>query len=146
MACTTPKGEKVDQYTLLKIKGMEVKSSLLEVLFLHKVPNKKEKSIRSGNRIQFLEPIHEDSYLFGLSLDDLETELRKGKFTLDGKSILTTINNAPNALHGGPEGFHRVGLPEAKSGDSAALKLKYVSKEIWKKFIRNLTVCNLHFG
>jgi len=31
----------------------------------------------------------------------------KGQFTLDGKPIQTTINNGPNMLHGGAEGFNR---------------------------------------
>ena len=40
----------------------------------------------------------------------------------------------PNALHGGPEGFHRVvwTAEEAKGGDTASLKLKYVAKDMEK--------------
>jgi aldose 1-epimerase len=31
----------------------------------------------------------------------------KGKFTLKGKEYSLPINNGPNSLHGGPEGFHK---------------------------------------
>jgi aldose 1-epimerase len=52
------------------------------------------------------------------------------------------INNTPNALHGGPEGFHRAvwSAEEAKGGDSATLKLKYVSKDMEEGYPGNLTV------
>jgi aldose 1-epimerase len=32
--------------------------------------------------------------------------IAKGKFTLDGKTYSVPVNNGPNHLHGGPEGFH----------------------------------------
>ena len=32
--------------------------------------------------------------------------IAKGKFSLDNKEYQLTINNGPNALHGGPTGFH----------------------------------------
>ena len=32
--------------------------------------------------------------------------IKDGKFQLNGKEYQLAINNAPNALHGGPTGFH----------------------------------------
>jgi aldose 1-epimerase len=32
--------------------------------------------------------------------------IKQGKFKLDGKEYQLAINNGPNALHGGPTGFH----------------------------------------
>jgi aldose 1-epimerase len=56
--------------------------------------------------------------------------IAKGKFSLDGKAYTLATNNGPNALHGGPTGFHtRLWTPEVVSGaDGEALELTYVSK------------------
>jgi aldose 1-epimerase len=56
--------------------------------------------------------------------------IAKGKFSLDGKAYTLATNNGPNALHGGPTGFHtRLWAPKVVSGaDGEALELTYVSK------------------
>jgi aldose 1-epimerase len=57
--------------------------------------------------------------------------IAKGRFTLDGKACTLATNNGPNALHGGPTGFHsRVWTPRVVDGkDGQALELVYVSKD-----------------
>jgi aldose 1-epimerase len=57
--------------------------------------------------------------------------IAKGEFTLDGKKYTLAKNNGPNALHGGPTGFHsRVWTPKVVSGpDGDALELTYTSKD-----------------
>jgi len=57
--------------------------------------------------------------------------IAKGRFTLDGKAYTLATNNGPNALHGGPTGFHtRLWTPKVVSGpDGEALELVYVSKD-----------------
>ncbi|MCF0199211.1 MAG: galactose mutarotase [Bacteroidaceae bacterium] len=50
----------------------------------------------------------------------------KGKFTMNGKEYSLAINNGPNALHGGPTGYHaRVWDAEQINGQE--LVLRYVS-------------------
>lgn len=44
--------------------------------------------------------------------------IARGKFTLDGKEYTLAINNGPNALHGGPEGFQNQIWNSAVEGDS----------------------------
>ena len=52
----------------------------------------------------------------------------KGRFTLDGKEYQLAINNGPNALHGGPTGFHaRVWDAEKLTANSA--RLHYVAAD-----------------
>jgi aldose 1-epimerase len=57
--------------------------------------------------------------------------IAKGRFVLDGKTYSLATNNGPNALHGGPTGFHaRLWTPKVVSGpDGEALELTYVSKD-----------------
>jgi aldose 1-epimerase len=45
---------------------------------------------------------------FGSVVGRFANRIAKGKFTLDGVVYNTPINNGPNTLHGGPEGWHSV--------------------------------------
>ena len=44
--------------------------------------------------------------------------IARGKFSLDGNEYTLAINNGPNALHGGPEGFQNRIWDSAVEGDS----------------------------
>lgn len=57
----------------------------------------------------------------------------KGKFTLDGKEYSLAINNGPNALHGGPTGFH-ARVWDAKQINDHSLKLNYVAEDMEEGF------------
>ena len=57
----------------------------------------------------------------------------KGKFTLDGKDYSLAINNGPNALHGGPTGFH-ARVWDAKPIDAQTLLLHYTADDMEEGF------------
>ena len=61
----------------------------------------------------------------------------KGKFTLDGVEYNLAINNGPNALHGGPTGFH-ARVWDAEQVDAQTLKLHYLSADMEEGFPGNL--------
>lgn len=52
--------------------------------------------------------------------------IKEGKFQLNGKEYQLAINNGPNALHGGPTGYH-ARVWEANQISEQAIVLKYVS-------------------
>jgi len=140
---TTPAGQKVAVYSLKNQKGMEVNILTYGgIISSIKVPNKAgvfEEVVLGFNN---LEPYTKNNAYFGALIGRFGNRIAKGKFTLDGTEYSLAINNSPNALHGGPEGFHRViwTVEDAKSDDVATLKLKYLSKDGEEGFPGNLTV------
>ncbi|MFV8374783.1 aldose epimerase family protein [Flavobacterium sp. LB1P71] len=139
----TDKGEQVDRYTLKNQKGMEVNIITYGgIISSLKVPNKAGVSEEVVIGFNSLEQYMKPNPYFGALIGRYGNRIAKGKFNLDGKEYSLAINNEPNALHGGPEGFHRVvwTAAEAKGGDSASLKLKYVSKDMEEGYPGNLTV------
>ncbi|PZX93786.1 galactose-1-epimerase [Flavobacterium aquariorum] len=139
----TDKGVQIDQYTLKNHKGMEVNIITYGgIITSLKVPNKAGKSEEVVIGFNSLEQYMKANPYFGALIGRYGNRIAKGKFTLDGKQYSLAINNEPNALHGGPEGFHRVvwTAEEAKGGDSASLKLKYVAKDMEEGYPGNLTV------
>jgi aldose 1-epimerase len=72
-----------------------------------------------------------DTSYFGSLVGRYANRIAKGKFALDGKTHTLAPNNAPNALHGGPTGFHkRVWAAKVVGGPGGdALELTYVSRD-----------------
>lgn len=139
----TDKGEQVDRYTLKNQKGMEVNIITYGgIISSLKVPNKAGVSEEVVIGFNSLEQYIKPNPYFGALIGRYGNRIAKGKFTLDGQEYKLATNNGENALHGGPEGFHRVvwTAEEAKGGNSAFLKLKYVSKDMEEGYPGNLTV------
>lgn len=70
------------------------------------------------------------SYL-GAVVGRYANRIARGELTLDGQTYTLARNNGPNALHGGPQGFHRKlwtpRILEREGGE--ALELTYVSAD-----------------
>ncbi len=64
--------------------------------------------------------------------------IAKGKFYLQNKEYNLAINNGPNALHGGPSGFH-ARVWDAEQIDNRTLKLTYISKDGEEGYPGNLS-------
>lgn len=54
--------------------------------------------------------------------------IARGKFTLDGKEYSLAINNGPNALHGGPEGFQNQ-IWETEVNEQGVVKFTYKAND-----------------
>jgi aldose 1-epimerase len=65
--------------------------------------------------------------------------IAKGKFTLDDKTYSLAVNNGPNALHGGLEGFNKKVWDVIKTA-SDSVKLQYISADGEEGYPGKLTV------
>jgi len=72
------------------------------------------------------------SNYFGASVGRYANRIGGGRFTLAGKPYQLSVNDGPNALHGGVHGFdkHLWAIGEVKAnGDGASVTLTYVSPD-----------------
>nr|WP_294959288.1 aldose epimerase family protein [uncultured Flavobacterium sp.] len=140
---TTAKGEKVESYKLKNQNGMEVDIITFGGRITDlKVPNKEGISENVVIGFNSLAQYEKENPFFGALIGRFGNRIAKGKFSLDGKEYQLAINNAPNALHGGPQGYFNVvwKADEVKSGETASLKLSYVSKDMEEGYPGTLKV------
>ncbi|MCP3390876.1 galactose mutarotase [Bradyrhizobium sp. CCGB12] len=66
---------------------------------------------------------------FGATVGRYANRIAKGQFSLDGETVQLPVNNGPNALHGGLDGFDRKlwEIAEIDEGAEPAVTLTYVS-------------------
>lgn len=79
----------------------------------------------------------------GSTIGRYGNRIAKGKFSLDGREYELAINNGPNSLHGGPEGFHRA-VWDAEQTDEKTLVLKHVSPDGDEGFPGTLSVTMIY--
>lgn len=80
----------------------------------------------------------EDSY-FGALIGRYGNRIAKGKFSLDGKSYQLEVNDGPNTLHGGLNGYSKK-IWDGKQIDDHTLELTYVSKDGEGGYPGNLSI------
>ena len=76
---------------------------------------------------------------FGVVCGRFANRVGNGKFTLDDKEYTLAVNNGPNSLHGGIEGFNMKVWDVVSVADSA-LKLHYLSPDGEEGYPGNLDV------
>jgi aldose 1-epimerase len=72
------------------------------------------------------------SHYFGAIAGRYANRIAKGRFTLDGKEHILHVNNGPNSLHGGKQGFDKVlwtAEPVQAPPGGQAIRMTYVSRD-----------------
>jgi len=123
----TYKGKEVALFTLKNSNGMiaQITNFGAKIVSIF-VPD------RNGNFADVLQGFDTiDEWLtgfpyFGAICGRYANRIANGKFIIDGEEYHLPINNGPNSLHGGPEGFNNQVFDVVTSG-SNSVKLKYKS-------------------
>jgi len=79
---------------------------------------------------------------FGASVGRFANRIAAGRYTLDGKSYSAPLNDGPNTLHGGPQGFDKAvwAVTSVKSGPTASVTMRHVSRDGEMGYPGTLTV------
>jgi len=134
-------GKDVSLYTLTNKKGDVLKLSnygavIVEVIVPDRTGKKENVTLGYDN---FDGYVNGDPY-FGKVVGQFANRIAKGKFSLEGVEYTLAINNAPNALHGGPTGWHsRVWDAQVlKNTDFPAIRFTYNKPEMEEGFPGNV--------
>jgi len=126
---TTIQGKPVQLYTLKNKNGASVSITnyggrVVSIL----VPDKDNKMVDVSLGYDSVKTYgKEGEGFFGALIGRYGNRIGKGKFTLDGEQYQLQLNNGPNTLHGGKDGFFSK-VWDAKQ-DGQKLELSYVSKD-----------------
>lgn len=102
----TPAGQEITLFTITNSKGASVSlSSLGAGIVSIVVPDREGKMTDVVLGYPEAMSYMADGPCFGKVPGRFANRIALGKFSLDGKEYNLPINNGPNALHGGPEGF-----------------------------------------
>lgn len=125
-------GQKADLYTLTNANGMTVKitnyGGIITQLTAKDKAGKWEDVVLGFDS---LPPYLGEHPFFGSLVGRYGNRIANGKFTLYGKTYNLPINNGPNSLHGGINGFNKKiwNATEIKKDSIVGLELTYTSKD-----------------
>jgi len=131
---TMPDGQEVSEFTLKNDQGMEVSVINYGGRITHlKAPDKNGNFEDVVIGFDSLEEYMQNNPYFGALIGRYGNRIANGKFALDGKEYQLPVNDGPNSLHGGDQGFDKVfwqieEMPQ--NSDNSSLKLSYTSKDM----------------
>jgi aldose 1-epimerase len=129
---TLDDGGKVTLYTLTNASGAEARIINYGAIVVSlKVPDRQGKPRDIVLGYDDLAGYVKDKSFFGSTVGRFGNRIGAGKFTLDGKSYQLDLNDGPNHLHGGANGFYKKlwKAEPVKSKEGSGVKLTYVSKD-----------------
>jgi aldose 1-epimerase len=129
----THKGRPTALYTLKNSNGMvaQITNFGAKIVSIY-VPDLKGNFADIVLGYESIEEYIKGNPYFGAICGRYANRIANGKFIIDGKSYQLPINNGPNSLHGGPEGFNNQvfdakGVVKTKNGES--VEMFYLSKD-----------------
>ena len=137
----TRDGTPVEQYQLRNSHGMQATiityGGVLQALEVPDKNGKVEDVVLGFDDVQGYEA---GTAFFGATIGRFGNRLAGGAFELDGKRFQVPLNDGPNALHGGAEGFDKKvwEAKPVKDKDSVGVTLTYLSKDGEMGFPGNL--------
>lgn len=104
-----PDGQHVSVFTLTNRQGMQVKVLDFGAIIseIH-VPDRDGRFADVVLGFDRLAPYLHNSAFLGAVIGRFGNRIAEGRFSLDGKEYQLAVNNPPNHLHGGDQGFHQV--------------------------------------
>ncbi|MCC7644691.1 MULTISPECIES: aldose epimerase family protein [unclassified Janthinobacterium] len=104
-----PDGQHVSVFTLTNRQGMQVKVLDFGAIIseIH-VPDRDGSFADVVLGFDRLAPYLHNSAFLGAVIGRFGNRIAEGRFSLDGKDYQLAVNNPPNHLHGGDQGFHQV--------------------------------------
>ncbi len=135
-------GKQIDLFTLKNSRGMEVKiinygGRVQSILVPDRHGKMADVVLGFGNMEGYLG----NDPFFGAIIGRYANRIAKGEFKLDGKVYHLPINNGPNSLHGGNEGFDkRYWAAHEVSQNPPTLEMTYDSKDGEEGYPGNLKV------
>ena len=138
-----PDGREVSMYTLVNANGYKVKITDLGAKIVSlEAPDRNGKVADVVLGYDSLKQYLKGDKFYGSTVGRYANRIAKGHFKLDSVVYTLAINNAPNALHGGPNGYHSV-LWNAEIVQNAgypSLKLTYHSPDMEEGYPGNMDV------
>jgi aldose 1-epimerase len=135
-------GQDVYLFTLKNAKGMEVTITNFGATVVSiKVPDRKgafADVVLGYDQLAGYQS-KEDPY-FGAVVGRYGNRIAKGRFSLDGKTYELAINNPPNTLHGGKQGFDKRIWDVERTSSGNTLVLHYLSPDGEEGYPGNLNV------
>lgn len=128
-----PDGRAIERYTLQNSNGMRVGiityGGIVQSIEVPDAKGHVEDVVLGFDDVKGY--LDNGTVYFGALIGRFGNRLAKGRFELDGKTYQVPINNDPNALHGGPEGFNtKVWQAKPIEGkDWKGVSLSYVSSD-----------------
>ncbi len=125
---TAPDGKEIFRYTMKNASGAYVQlgsvgAAIVSIVVPDKDGNLGDVVLGYPNAADYFA----DGPCAGKVPGRYANRIAKGKFTLDGKEYTLPVNNGPNHLHGGPDGFQNRIWQSRKRG--GAVEFKYVAAD-----------------